>query len=199
MQRSMTGTFLDDYAHWKEDVMNVWGECPHPITAGEECEPVQRVVELAAKYPENLIFTTTVARLRLKQHRQWEDRTVIDICDQDMKSVGRMMKAYNEWTEKWLDLNKEHDFAVICATVVPISRRRGPMRDNDLWDESPEREREYNRYYPGMTKINPWMLRVMLIERDSEEPMVCRRLAVGSIEVRCWQHCDPRWETIVLV
>jgi hypothetical protein len=43
-----------------------------------------------------------------------------------------------------------------------------------------------------------WRLRVMLIERDSSQPRIARRVAVGNVFVHLWKFCKPRWETIVL-
>lgn len=187
-------------AYWPQDMTKMWQTCPHnPWTSRAHRSIDGSTVTTATRHPGALLFNTTVASLHLRLVAQYLDRAVIDVCDRQLRSVGRLMKMSHGYMQTWIDLNQIYDFIVICAAVLPPFERRGPTKDNDLWDTAVFGDGALDRHFPSRKVLSPWMLRVMMVERDLDNPVIRRRLAVGSIEVRCWQFCEPRWEPIILV
>ncbi|KAK5123140.1 hypothetical protein LTR85_003338 [Meristemomyces frigidus] len=124
------------FAHyWPLENLRVWQSCPHglwDIRTPVELDP--SIVVMAEKHRDSLVCKTTVASVRLRRAEQWKDRVVVDMCDRELKGIGRLMKMY-DGQDHWIDFNQAYDAVVIYAAVMPPRSQRGPMRDSDLWDE----------------------------------------------------------------
>ena len=111
-----------------------------------------------------------------------DDRKFLAICDEQSQKVGELASVHEDDVAQLAYKGNPQEFIVLCAAAVP---------EHILSEASPG---------PGYTSewTDDWLLHVMLIERDSTEPCVVRRIAIGTIGTISWKQCNPRWETFVL-
>ena len=196
-------------AYWKADPTQVWNACPqNPWTVFSHGLPDQKAVNRAKGLEGALIFKSTIASLSIRHRTRYLDRAVVDICDWQGRSVGRMQRMTNEWMSDHLDFTKKYQFIALCAGVFPPIERRGPYRDKDLWDSEGYMNHLWKQDLLVADPLNrnfdivdrdPWVLRVMMVEEDEINNGVFRRIAIGFVETRCWVYCQPQWATVVLV
>ncbi|KAH8671796.1 heterokaryon incompatibility protein-domain-containing protein [Tricladium varicosporioides] len=176
----------------------VWKGCPHnPWESLLRNDLDNAACHAALKYPGSLVFNTTVASLLLRNAHSYKeeclsserdiesknDLTLLDIYNERSEKVGQMIKMDRTWVEEEIDLKVQHDFIVICATMLKKSERR-KLYEHD------------ERKFEMATGL--WHLWVMLIRRDKADSCVTSRLGIGTIMTEHWKLCNPRWETVVL-
>lgn len=164
-----------------------WAECPHnprQCQLRQALDPV--VCELAAKFPNSLIFNTTVASLRIYN----DPSATIKRGDKLYQNVirdktGRKVGIINRRGRNWIDTSPEleQEFLVICAS--PLDLR--PRSENFISDVT--MPKHWDR----------WRLHVLMIKRVDGEANVARRIDAGWIRAHKWKEYNPRWETIVLI
>lgn len=195
--------------YWAQSPTEVWQTCPqNPWSVFSQTVFEQPALDCARALDGALVFNTTIASLTLRHRTRYTDRSVLDICDPEGYSVGRMQRMTNEWRAAHMSLSKSHHFIVLCAGVLPKIEKRGPLRDKDLWDTEGYMDHLWKQELLAADPVNrrfkvserdPWLLRLMMVEEDAFELGVFRRLGIGFVETRCWHVCQPIWRTIVLV
>jgi hypothetical protein len=86
----------------------------------------------------------------------------------DGTHVGNLMGMKSAWVAQWMDLTKDHEFIVLCAG---LSSLRHPL---------------FYKLGPRIPAESIWELKVMLIERDTADQRLCRRVAIGEIRTMHW-------------
>ncbi|KAI1479716.1 HET-domain-containing protein [Daldinia eschscholtzii] len=170
--------------NWKSS--RDWENCPHnPSQVFLRQALDAEACRFATMFPGALVFNTTVASLGIdfrsraspeKDHNSQD----ASICHED-ETVGRLNMMSFEWinTRRTTPGNRKlFDFIVICGALQPLSTRK-----MSSFLRLPDQA---------------WQLHVMLVERLVCKPFVARRVDVGTISMRYWKQCKPRWETVVL-
>lgn len=161
---------------WKSCLQNPWDLYRHTPLDPAACA-------LARKYPGCLVFNTTVATLCLQKatgsHGEGSE-LLLHLCNEEHREIGCITTG-REWAEEVIGLEKKHSFIVLCAGLLPKHDRKHFQSDRILPS--------------GVAVESPWLLMVMLIQRDGG---VARRLGLGYVETTLWGTAEPKWETIVL-
>lgn len=171
---------------WRTD--RDWRECPqNPWQAFERQTLDADACKISAMFPGSLVFNTTVASLRIDHLRYAEGTpTKYDIYNASLlnkqgEGVGILSMMEFSWVEarRSTDGNsKLFDFIVLSGGLEEYYARKN-LAFFSQWRDI-------------------WLLDVMLVERLPCKPFVARRVAVGTVKLRKWKDCEPRWETIVL-
>lgn len=136
-------------------------------------------VSKAASHQGGLLFNTTSAMLGIDEEGR--------LYDGNGRQVGsRISSKIEPWVgHRNPESTAHHQFVVICAGSYP--------------KEYMEEEGGFCYCWRGSIVTYPWLLLLLQIQKDADDPLTCRRVGVGFIEARYWEQCKPTWETIVLV
>ncbi|KAF2740568.1 HET-domain-containing protein [Polyplosphaeria fusca] len=171
---------------WKDCPHNPWVMAQHNL---DEAEAVR-----ASHHPGSLLFTTTLAKVLLKE-RVLRDRDTdttfitLDIQDQNMNVVGEIARLHRSWAETNINLSQPHEIIVLAAGIVSMPFRFAQTHSTQhVSGETREPD----------AKSEPWYLQIMLIQRNAATDLA-QRLGIGVVEMRAWKQCTPEWRTIILV
>lgn len=104
--------------------------------------------------------------------------------------VGQLAGTVEGQGDNRFDLDKAYDFVVLCASALPKKQwwyKKQSARSSVASPGPP---------YGHMPE--PWVLRVMLVEKSDPNSHMFRRVALGSVDAELWQSCSPHWETVIL-
>jgi hypothetical protein len=201
--------YVSDTIKRSRSVAEMWKRCPHNHWEAALHRDVTRETQRAASlHPGALVFNSTSALLRL-QRSDWTNRTEVgrrrhlwsvvqddmkwnesrtqsvythlDICDQQSNVVGTLMGMTEQSVEELLRRGDRQEFVVLCAGVLP-----------EEFCTSIEEDENYRW-------VDDYSLHVMAIQRDEQHPNVVSRIAIGTIEARCWGQCNPSWQAFILI
>ena len=167
---------------WRECLHNPWRVFSHSVLDEEG-------VRTPKKHVGALVFNPTVALLKIGgplQNGNIDAEKGLTLHNPIGEVVGYVMMMKQDWTTTWfLPAQGRVEAIVVCAGSYPRVLSTEENRIQYFWREE---ERPYG-----------YVLRVILVQRDEKEPSICRRVAVGCVEVQLWNSCDPKWETVILL
>lgn len=181
LQRKNTPEKWRTDKYWKECPQNPWETFKHLALSPDACN-------IAAMLPGSLVFNTTVASLEIDHLHYTEEGTPKEygvfnagLRNKQGEGVGTLSQMEFRWVEarRSTEGNRKYfDFIVLSGELEKWGRRKWQY----LLDQCED----------------TWLLDVMLVERLPCKPFVARRVAVGTVKLRMWKDCEPRWETVVL-
>ncbi|KAL0937956.1 uncharacterized protein CTRU02_207687 [Colletotrichum truncatum] len=193
MQRRMDGGKVRVSEEVNQRYAEMWRTCPHsPWEALAHTELKPEAVAIARDFPGALVFSTTVASLRIGRDwtntgvrasgKEWarEDAEILDLMGRQVGYLDKMDVDWIAGRKGTRDRRKLLDFVVISAGLEVT------ITDRNEW-----------AFIEGQFH-EMWRFNVLLVERLSFEPFVARRIGAGSVRVSRWKDCSPRWETVVL-
>jgi hypothetical protein len=163
----------------------IWRDCPQsPWESRSRLDLDRSARQLAVEYPGSLVFNTTIAALALRPSAMPNkdlNTVSLELLSPDQEQIGDI-QLDRAWMNEKVDLQQDQMFIVLCAGILPKSKRR------ELFHTQQWEERDLDK--------SPWLLVVMMVQQHDG---VSERLGLGYVEARLWKNARPEWQTIVLV